>query len=129
MEDASIKLLKQMINRIYDIISIEPSPEITEKIPEAAGQKAQFTNENSTVHLCIPGIPLYSEDFSDMYTLGNPNGVKSKTALFSTLVDAIPATGSNRYEQTSKRVSSALQLLLRALILTVQKCQKKPERN
>lgn len=112
--DASTKLIEQMITSIYDLVNLEPNEKVREKVPGAEEVGGRFKENNTKVHMCLPGIPLYPEDFRNMYTLGNPLGVKSRTALFSVLVDSIPAANTNRYKQTPRRVSNAFIAVVQA---------------
>jgi hypothetical protein len=108
------KLIQQMVTKVYELVTMEPTENAREKVPQAEEAAGRFKESNTKVHLCVPGIPLYPKDFENMYSLGNPSGLRSKTALFSVLVDSIPAANANRYEQTPRRVSNAFQAIVQA---------------
>lgn len=124
-DKAGNKLINQIYSRIYDIVTTLPTEADRNKVPDADKAGGKFSASNTAIQLSIPGIPLYSDDFENMWTLGNPRGVKSRTALFSVLVDAIPATKSASYEQTPRRVSNAYSAVALAANAHGQQMSKK----
>jgi len=111
-EDASVVLMENMYGRLYNLLTTEPTEK--DKYPDSENAAGRFSNSNAAIHLSVPGIALFSEDYSNMWTLGNPGGLKSRTALFSLLVDAMPTLNTARYMQSGKRVSQAWKAILEA---------------
>lgn len=112
--DARDDLMEQMITTIYDRVFTELPDKVRKTVTETGEAVGKFNESNTKVHLSVPGIPLYPEDYRNMYSLGNTQGVKSRTAMFSVLVDSIPAAGTNRYVQTPRRVSNAYKAIIKA---------------
>ena len=104
------KLLLQIIDKVFAIVTAAPQAG-TDLAPDKQGSN-RLQPKNTVVQLAIPGIPLYAEDFKDMYHPSNTGGHKGKTALFSWLVDAIPTVGTLKYEQTPRRVSLAYKAIV-----------------
>jgi hypothetical protein len=108
--DTGEKLLLQIIDKVFAIVTAAPTADGDLK-PDKQGSN-RLRSDSTVVQLSMPGIPLYPEDFKDMFHPSNTGGKKDKTALFSWLVDAIPSTGSLKYEQTPRRVSSAYRAIV-----------------
>jgi hypothetical protein len=111
-DTSSSQLMDQLFSAIYDLVTKEPAPGDQQKLPEGARKGGKFSRSNTAVHIALPGIGLFEDDFRNMWTPGNPTGLKDQTAGFSVLVDSMPAPGSSRYIQSAKRVSQAYQAVL-----------------
>jgi len=105
------KLLLQIIDKVFAIVTAAPRGEGVDLTPEKLGSN-RLQSDSTVVQLAIPGIPLYAEDFKGMFHPSNTEGSRAKTALFSWLVDAIPSSHSLKYEQTPRRVSLAYKAIV-----------------
>ncbi len=112
MTDASITLMENLYARLYGMLTMEPTK--NDRFPNSENAGGRFNESNAAIHLSVPGISLYSEDYENMWTFGNPRGVQSKTALFSMLVDSMPSMNTARYEPSTKRVSTAWMAVVEA---------------
>jgi len=106
------KLYQMIIDKVLAIVTAVPRAGAD--LPADAQGSNPLQPDNTVVQLAIPGIPLYSEDFKNMFHPANTAGDSAKTALFSWLVDAIPAAGTLDYKQTPRRVSLAYQAIVNA---------------
>ena len=106
------KLLYQVMDKVLEIVTAGPSTGTQGELsPEQQGSN-RLKNTNTVVQLALPGIPLYADDFKNMFHPGNTSGDEARTALFSLLVDAIPTAGTLKYVQTPRRVSLAYKAIV-----------------
>jgi len=103
----SSKLMNQLMAEVYDLVTKPPAAGDQGRVPDEAKKGGKFSDSNTAIHLAMPGLALFEEDFNNMWTPSNPQGLKGQTASFSVLVDSIPTVGSSKYTQSSKRVSQA----------------------
>lgn len=95
------------MSEIYNLVTRPFTADNQSSVPDEAKKSGKYSDNNTIVHLAVPGIALYEEDFQDMWTPSNPNGLKGQTTAFSVLVDSIPSVGSFKYAQSAKRVSQS----------------------
>ncbi len=104
--------MSQLMAEVYNLVTKPPAAGDQDKVPDEAKRGGRFSDSNTAVHLAMPGLALLEEDFNNMWTSSNPQGLKGQTASFSVLVDSIPTVGSSKYTQNAKRVSQAYEAVV-----------------